>query len=296
MAWALVRNGGMATCYCGARSAARIAESIKPHGASIAVPNKRKSKGRGETAGTSDSSDNKDPPDPLDFELMVGNLLASLLIYEQAAPIEIHHRRKYPGKRSGHEHEIDLSFSTEVAGTTVLVLVECKAYRRRVPIEDVLAFAERIDDIDAHKGILVTLRGFQPGAERIAKARGIALVVAVPGKSRFRYMQRFFPDPREVKAVHNTIYEIAGAFSVPPEQLANEADRLWQNSGSSLLKDDQPELPRVSPLDFGFMVTRRGVQRHHGPVLSVDFVKFGAILVASSVQLAREINERSWYY
>jgi hypothetical protein len=90
---------------------------------------------------------------------------------------EIFGSRHYGGK-SGHQHQIDVSMTFSVAGVKVLVLVECKYYSSKVKIDDVLEFATRLDDIGAHKGIVVTTIGYQEGAEKLARSKGIALVVA----------------------------------------------------------------------------------------------------------------------
>jgi len=62
----------------------------------------------------------------------------------------------------------------------MLILVECKHYKDKVEISDLLEFAQRIDDIGAHKGVVVSTVGFQEGAIKVADAHGIALVTTAP--------------------------------------------------------------------------------------------------------------------
>lgn len=88
-------------------------------------------------------------------------------------------RKLYTGK-SAHKHEIDVSIELSIAGLEILILIECKHYKRKVGIENVLTLAQRMEDIGAHKGVIVTTTGFQPGAEKIASAHKIALVTTVP--------------------------------------------------------------------------------------------------------------------
>lgn len=117
--------------------------------------------------------------DSKSYEEAVKFLIEKRLVpWDNGKPIKVYHRQKYHGLASGHEHEIDLSFEVDVAGTQILVVVECKCYRRRISVDDVLEFSARIDDISAHKGILVSTVGFQKGAAKVAKAKGIALVIA----------------------------------------------------------------------------------------------------------------------
>lgn len=84
------------------------------------------------------------------------------------------------GKRTGHSHQIDVLIELSVAELRLLVVVECKHYKAKVGIDDVLEFAQRLDDIGAHKGVLVTTLGFQEGAIKVADAHRIALVTTEP--------------------------------------------------------------------------------------------------------------------
>ena len=127
------------------------------------------------------------------------DLLAGGFCPGDGSPIDVWHRRKYAGK-SGHSHEIDVSFAFELAGIRFLVLVECKRYSQTVNISDVLELKSRIDDIGAQKGIFVTTLGFQAGAERYAEANGIALTLF--SHSGFKVLKGFsrrtvlFAEPR----------------------------------------------------------------------------------------------------
>ena len=57
------------------------------------------------------------------------------------------------GKKTGHSHQIDVTIELQVGGLELLVLVECKHYNKRVSVDDLLVFAQRIEDIGAHKGL-----------------------------------------------------------------------------------------------------------------------------------------------
>lgn len=112
------------------------------------------------------------------YELLVREILAARLKDDtRAIDFKVFHGKKYLGK-SGHNHQIDVSAELKLAGIKILILVECKLYSKKVGIDDILEFATRMDDIGAHKGIIVTTVGFQKGTAKIAKSKGIALVVA----------------------------------------------------------------------------------------------------------------------
>jgi len=113
-----------------------------------------------------------------EFETLVRDLLSAQLAVDiPGAKFDVKHDQQLTGK-SGHSHQIDVVAELIVADIRILLLVECKRYSRRVGIDDVMEFAGRIDDLAAHKGILVTTVGFERGAIRFAKSRGIALVLA----------------------------------------------------------------------------------------------------------------------
>jgi hypothetical protein len=71
-----------------------------------------------------------------------------------------------------------VSAEFKIAGVKILIVIERKQYTRSVGIDDVMVLTSRLDDIGAHKGILVTTMGFQAGAVKMARSRGIALVKA----------------------------------------------------------------------------------------------------------------------
>ena len=84
-------------------------------------------------------------------------------------------KNKYRGA-SGHPHQIDVS----VQSYDQLYLVECKCWESKVKVETVLAFYGRITDIRPTIGgelqsAIATRRGYQPGAEVVAKHFGIEL-------------------------------------------------------------------------------------------------------------------------
>lgn len=110
--------------------------------------------------------------DALAYEEFV-RLTVEALFHKYSAAV--HGSMLYRG-RSGHDHQIDASVDLTLGGLRILILFECKHYKRAVGVEDLLAFAQRLNDIGANKGVVVTTIGFQEGATKIADAHHIALV------------------------------------------------------------------------------------------------------------------------
>ena len=113
--------------------------------------------------------------DSRDYEIFVQRVVASLV------GVEVFHERKYEGRVTGRTIKVDVSFALRIAGgANLLVLVECKHYGHRVPVDDVEEFYAKLDDIGAPKGILITTVGFQEGAITAARGRRIALALLTP--------------------------------------------------------------------------------------------------------------------
>jgi hypothetical protein len=115
------------------------------------------------------------------YELLVQRLLQTKLRQDGLGTLVAFHRKKYKGK-SGQNHEIDVSFEVKIGDLNILFCVECKHYTRKVGVDDAMAFAFRLQDIGANKGLIVTTAGFQAGTVTVARASRIALVIVAHGQ------------------------------------------------------------------------------------------------------------------
>ena len=79
------------------------------------------------------------------------------------------------GKRTGRPRQIDISARFRHGFYDYLIVVECKDYNGKIPIEKLEAFRSKIEDVGAQKGIMVSSGGFQAGAEATAKTYNIDL-------------------------------------------------------------------------------------------------------------------------
>ena len=112
---------------------------------------------------------------PLEYEKFVQSVVQEIC---RELGNHVYHQKAYVGKKTEREIKIDISFDyTIMGGAHMPVLMECKNYKRRVSVGNVEEFHSKIDDIGAHKGIMVTTVGYQCGAIKAAKGRGIALAL-----------------------------------------------------------------------------------------------------------------------
>ncbi|MCX6866129.1 MAG: restriction endonuclease, partial [Verrucomicrobia bacterium] len=104
------------------------------------------------------------------FEFLTANLQRQF-----AGGSNVQQNAKILGRHSGKKREVDVAIRTSVAGESLLIAVECRRRGRKSDIAEVEAFASKLDDIAAHKGIMVSAKGFSKTVKRIATAKGISL-------------------------------------------------------------------------------------------------------------------------
>ena len=98
-------------------------------------------------------------------------------VIKELVGVKVHHKKTYTGRVSQRDIIVDVSFNYSVLGSDLLFLVECKCYNYKISVDEVEEFHSKIDDIGAHKGIMVTTLGYQSGAIKTAKGRGIGLAL-----------------------------------------------------------------------------------------------------------------------
>ena len=127
----------------------------------------------------------------------------------------VHRNSKYRGRISGRSIHVEVSFEAQLLGARILGLVECKRYTSRVEVSDVEEFHSKIDDIGAHKGLMFTTVGYESGAVKVAKGRGIALFILREGEEpdEVRVMTRSAGPNRRGRLVGN--FRPWGRFSEP---------------------------------------------------------------------------------
>ena len=139
------------------------------------------------------------------YELFVRKVMAAL------TGVTVHHRKAFVAKVTQRKIIVDLAFTVTLAGgAELLFVVECKCYGHTVPVDDVEEFFAKCNDIGVHKGIMVTTKGYQAGAKKVAMARGIALALLTKTKQ-----------PGELSYVVNAEHD--GKEAPPP-------DEFWQGN------------------------------------------------------------------
>jgi|GEM_PF-3448137 len=113
------------------------------------------------------------------YEQIVQHIFEQLLSLDGLENVHIERNVKIQG--IGRDRNIDLAWSFSVAGISYRTIVEAKCWDERVTPEKVDAFKTTLDDIPGQpKGIMITSKGFQTGAQRFADTYGIKLCILRP--------------------------------------------------------------------------------------------------------------------
>ena len=115
---------------------------------------------------------------PEEFEEQVLSWL-KLIAKINSLSFELH--KKLTGM-SG-DYEFDGMVKLEIfRGAEIIVLVECKRYSRPVEREKILSLYSKLQEVGAHKAMIFSTSGFQSGALKYAKDKGIACISLVSGE------------------------------------------------------------------------------------------------------------------
>ena len=108
----------------------------------------------------------------IEYEKFTQEIYQELVNADVLKTTEVQHNVKLKG-RSGQEHQIDVYWEYEIAGTKQKVAIECKNYNKT--IGKVRDFYGVLCDLNNVVGIMVTKVGYQKGAKEYASEYGISL-------------------------------------------------------------------------------------------------------------------------
>src|SRR5262245_2897849 len=89
-------------------------------------------------------------------------------LHEQLAPGGTVRRNDRILGRSGRQRDLDVTIEQSVGLAPILVVVECKQWKRPIEIDKVEAFVTKVRDVRASKGVMISPSGFQEGAKSVA--------------------------------------------------------------------------------------------------------------------------------
>lgn len=111
---------------------------------------------------------------PLEFEEVCYEILKEYARFESLKDFKIIHDEKI--RADDGVYQIDIYAEFTALSVRFKVICECKRYRKPIEREKVVALADKVRSLGAHKAILLSTSGFQSGASEYAKKHGIALI------------------------------------------------------------------------------------------------------------------------
>lgn len=165
-----------------------------------------------------------------DLEILVAK------IQQQLAPTAtVRHNVSLDGRRSGRKRQIDVLVEQGVGQHVMRIIMDSKDYSRPVDLPDVEAFKGLLEDVGAHKGVLVCPRGFTASAKTRAKDCLIDLYSPVdtdPHKWQAKVAVPFLLDFRIAKYSFVISSTHPGPLSISQEFFSESA--VYDTSGSAL--------------------------------------------------------------
>jgi hypothetical protein len=101
--------------------------------------------------------------------------LVAVIQQELAPDAKVEHNVTRRGRVTGAERQIDVLMTQKIGQFEMIIVIDCKDYKVKVDTKGVGEFKELVDDVGAHKGVLVSAKGFSPAAHKTAEAYQIEL-------------------------------------------------------------------------------------------------------------------------
>lgn len=80
---------------------------------------------------------------------------------------------KVKGKLTNRSRQVDIAMFNNIGSYHIFIAIECKDYNRKIGIEHVESFAQKIEDIGANVGVLISSKGFTKSVINLAKIKNI---------------------------------------------------------------------------------------------------------------------------
>ena len=111
-----------------------------------------------------------DDPDWRKLEQLVASIQAQL-----ATGARVSHNVRLPGVDSETDRQIDVLIEASVGQYRFRIVIDCKDYKNPVDVKGIEEFYGEVQDVRAHKGVLVCPSGFTASARKRAKKLDIDL-------------------------------------------------------------------------------------------------------------------------
>jgi hypothetical protein len=187
-----------------------------------------------------------------EYERFIRGHFTQELLEAFKEPVQIYHQREFVSK-TGATFNIDLSYTFRIGQIDYLTIVECKNWKTRVGRNIVMELKSKIDELKAHKGILVSSNGFESGSIEYALSYGIGLIkVTSSGLVQVlsHYDGNFGPYMRILYQEHEipaeTVPDLALGIISTKESLESYLLRKYEVDIRNFLEHDNLDLNEIS--------------------------------------------------
>lgn len=110
----------------------------------------------------------------------------------QAYPdAEISHNTKLIGRYSKVERQIDILVESYIAGNRIRIVIDGKFFKKRIDVKQVETFIGMLNDCEAHKGLMITQKGYTSAAINRAYNDPLDIDLDILNFDEFRKFQSF---------------------------------------------------------------------------------------------------------
>ena len=147
---------------------------------------------------------------PIEFEQSIFEIFKGL--QHKVKHYEVIHDAKEKSEKA--EYQIDIKITFEFLGADFKVLVECKKFNSSIKRDLIQILHDKVKELGAHKGILVSSSGFQKGAIEYATKHGIALIRLMNGSLTYQTKSALPPEVKVPEWLNLPKYEFFWMYSI----------------------------------------------------------------------------------
>ena len=157
------------------------------------------------------------------FELLVHKIQSDL-----SPGAKVQYDVRLPGYNSKGKRQIDILIEQNIGPQNIRVVIECKDYGKGKVVTgpDIEGFTKKLEDIRAHKGVVVSGTGFSTSAKSLGEAYDIDLMEVVDAEQHEWTRLVGIPAIAEFATVTTTEFVLGGSKEL--DELTGQENRIFE--------------------------------------------------------------------
>src|SRR3972149_3192806 len=153
--------------------------------------------------------DKNNPPKWKKFEAFVANIQEYLTPHAKVT------QNEFIMGKSGVNRQIDVVVRYNLGQFNMLIVIDCKDWKKPVDIGDIGSFTDLVEDVGANKGAIVCNAGFTSGALKRAQAKGIDLLKVADVESKDWPVRLSMPVLCDFRYIEYSSYSVSHSAPTP---------------------------------------------------------------------------------